>query len=73
MELLFVNDVLHYYMLLLEWASLSYMGNQSFMDGKPMGRVYSVSDGTIDNSTGVPYIMVSPMDLSYQDVMVSIW
>lgn len=37
-----------------------------------MGRVYSVSDGTINNSSGVPYIMASPMDLSFQDVVVNI-
>lgn len=37
-----------------------------------MGRVYSVSDGTINNSHGVPYIMASPMDLSFQDVVVNI-
>lgn len=42
------------------------------MDGMPMGRVYSVSDGTINNSSGVPYIMASPMDLSFQDVMVNV-
>lgn len=36
-----------------------------------MGRVYSVSDGIINNSTGVPYIMASPMDLSFQDVLVN--
>ncbi|KAF0757765.1 protein CREG1-like isoform X1 [Aphis craccivora] len=52
-----------------DWATLSYLGNQSFMDGMPMGRVYSVSDGTINNSSGVPYIMASPMDLSFQDVV----
>lgn len=51
---------------------MSYIGNQSFMDGIPMGRVYSVSDGTVDNSSGVPYIMASPMDLSFQDVLVNI-
>lgn len=56
----------------LDWATLSYMGNQSFMDGMPMGRVYSISDGTINNSSGVPYIMASPMDLSFQDVVVNI-
>lgn len=37
-----------------------------------MGRVYSVSDGTISNSSGVPYVMASPMDLSFQDVLVNI-
>lgn len=42
------------------------------MDGMPMGRVYSISDGTINNSSGVPYIMASPMDLSFQDVVVNI-
>jgi len=52
-----------------DWTTLSYIGNQSFMDGMPMGRVYSISDGTIKNSTGIPYIMASPMDLSFQDVM----
>lgn len=41
------------------------------MDGMPMGRVYSISDGTVKKSTGVPYIMASPMDLSFQDVMVN--
>ncbi|XP_050432676.1 protein CREG1-like [Adelges cooleyi] len=54
-----------------DWGTLSYVGNQSFMAGVPMGRVYSVSDGTVSNSTGVPYIMLSPMDLTYQDVMVT--
>ncbi|VVC35571.1 FMN-binding split barrel [Cinara cedri] len=52
-----------------DWATLSYIGNQSFMDGIPMGRVYSISDGIISNSTGIPYIMASPMDLSFQDVV----
>lgn len=42
------------------------------MNGIPMGRVYSFSDGTINNSTGVPYIMASPMDLSFQDVVVNV-
>lgn len=37
-----------------------------------MGRVYSVSDGIVNNSSGVPYIMASPMDLSFQDVVVNI-
>lgn len=58
--------------VVLDWTTLSYIGNQSFMDGVPMGRVYSVSDGTVENSTGVPYIMASPMDLTFQDVTVNI-
>lgn len=58
--------------LFVDWTTLSYVGNQSFMAGVPMGRVYSVSDGTINNSTGVPYIMASPMDLSFQDVVVNV-
>lgn len=59
-----------FYCFCLEWGTLSYLGNQSFMDNLPMGRIYSVSDGTINNSSGIPYIMASPMDLSYQDVLV---
>lgn len=42
------------------------------MNGIPMGRVYSISDGLINNSTGIPYIMASPMDLSFQDAIVCI-
>lgn len=42
------------------------------MNGMPMGRVYSVSDGTVGNSSGVPYFMASPMDLTFQDVLVNI-
>ena len=41
------------------------------LEGAPFGNVQSMSDGTVganDNSTGVPYFYVSPLDTSMVDI-----
>lgn len=36
--------------------------------GLPFGNIFSVSDGPLDNSTGVVYFYVTPMDNSVSDL-----
>ncbi|KAJ8397910.1 hypothetical protein AAFF_G00432570 [Aldrovandia affinis] len=37
--------------------------------GLPFGNIFSVSDGPLGNSTGIPYFYVTPMDKSVTDLM----
>lgn len=56
----------------LDWCSLAYISkNDQATLGSPLSRIYSISDGESDNSTGIVYFMVSPLDLTVQDLFVS--
>ncbi|KAI1899856.1 hypothetical protein AGOR_G00066080 [Albula goreensis] len=47
------------------YSDLGFLATISTVDrikGKPFGNIFTVSDGPTDNSTGVPYFYVTPMD-----------
>ena len=52
----------------LDWGVLSTTSNRPGRVGKPFGNPYSFSDGTTDNSTGVPYFLASTYDQSMHDI-----
>jgi hypothetical protein len=41
-------------------------------EGKPFANVASIAEGTRRRSTGVPFMYVTDMDLSMQDIQVSL-
>ncbi|CAG2053661.1 unnamed protein product [Timema podura] len=51
-----------------DWAALSYISAQRKSKGYPSGAIFSVSDGVITQSTGVPYLYVTKLELPIQDL-----
>ncbi|KAG8232955.1 hypothetical protein J437_LFUL011447 [Ladona fulva] len=51
-----------------EWASLGSISSLSKIKGYPFTDVFSISDGTLLNSTGVPYLYMTPLDLSSKNI-----
>ncbi|XP_033096410.1 protein CREG1-like isoform X1 [Anneissia japonica] len=57
-----------YMVHMADWAMLGTISTQSAYQGRPFLNPISICDGTLDNSTGVPYMYASPLDVSMQDV-----
>lgn len=51
-----------------DWGHLATISTQDQIKGLPFGNIFSVSDGVLDNSTGVIYFYVTPMDNSVSDL-----
>ncbi|RXN28028.1 CREG2 precursor [Labeo rohita] len=51
-----------------DWGHLATISTQDQIKGLPFGNIFSVSDGPADNSTGVPYFYVTPMDNTVTDL-----
>ncbi|XP_076016693.1 protein CREG2 [Genypterus blacodes] len=51
-----------------DWGHLATTSTQDTIKGLPFGNIFSVSDGPLDNSTGIIYFYVTPMDNSVSDL-----
>ncbi|KAM6934309.1 protein CREG2 [Xenentodon cancila] len=51
-----------------DWGHLATISTQDKIEGLPFGNIFSVSDGPLDNSTGVVYFYVTPMDNTVADL-----
>uniref|UniRef100_A0A2P2HY99 Protein CREG1-like n=1 Tax=Hirondellea gigas TaxID=1518452 RepID=A0A2P2HY99_9CRUS len=51
-----------------DWASLATVSTHEGIQGYPFTNVFSISDGTVENSTGTPYFYLTALDLSVQDL-----
>ena len=51
-----------------DWAALATIATRDPIIGFPFANVLSISDGPVDNSTGVPYIYISPWEISARDL-----
>lgn len=51
-----------------DWAALATIATREPIMGFPFANVLSISDGPLDNSTGVPYIYISPWEISARDL-----
>jgi len=49
-----------------DWTSMATFSTR--MPGYPTANVFSVSDGTVDKSTGIPYFYLSDLELSMHDL-----
>ncbi|XP_066289829.1 protein CREG1-like [Branchiostoma lanceolatum] len=50
------------------WGSLASTSTHQPIKGKPFVDAFSVSDGPVGNSTGVPYFFFSPLENTVQDL-----
>ncbi|KAF7665721.1 hypothetical protein LDENG_00134730 [Lucifuga dentata] len=51
-----------------DWGHLATISTQDPIKGLPFGNIFSVSDGPVDNSTGIIYFYVTPMDNTVSDL-----
>ncbi|KAK7882425.1 hypothetical protein WMY93_028599 [Mugilogobius chulae] len=54
-----------------DWGVLSTISTQEGIKGIPFGNIFSVSDGPSDNSTGIIYFYMTPMDNSVTDLKIN--
>ncbi|XP_053606095.1 protein CREG1 isoform X2 [Plodia interpunctella] len=52
-----------------DWASVATISTQTAIKGFPFTNVKSIVDGPVDNSTGIPYFYMSPLDFTAKDLM----
>lgn len=58
--------------LIADWVSVATISTQTQIKGYPFVGLKSVSDGTDTNSTGIPYLYMTDMDVSGKDLIVGI-
>ncbi|XP_045515260.1 protein CREG1 isoform X1 [Pieris brassicae] len=51
------------------WASIATISVLPAIEGFPFSNVKSIVDGSLANSTGIPYFYVSPLDFTARDLM----
>lgn len=56
---------------LLDWASIATISTLPEIKSYPFVSLESISDGPRDNSTGMLYFYLTPLDTSSQDIRVS--
>ncbi|XP_057707593.1 protein CREG2 [Corythoichthys intestinalis] len=54
-----------------DWGTLATISSQDKIKGLPFGNIFSISDGPMDNSTGVIYFYVTPMDNTVSDLKMN--
>ncbi|XP_066996786.2 uncharacterized protein CREG [Anabrus simplex] len=53
-----------------DWASIATISSNREVRTFPFANIVSISDGTPTNSSGVPYMYLTPMDMSSQDLEI---
>lgn len=53
-----------------DWASLATVSTHRPVVGQPFSNVFSVSDGPLGSGGGVPYMYLTRMEISVQDLQV---
>ncbi|XP_011499446.1 PREDICTED: protein CREG1 [Ceratosolen solmsi marchali] len=51
-----------------DWTSVSTISSRKNTKGYPFVNIVSLSDGPVGNGTGIPYIFLTPLDFTAQDV-----
>lgn len=54
-----------------DWASLATVSTHAPIAGQPFSNLFSISDGPPGTSSGVPYMYLTHMEISVQDLQVS--
>lgn len=55
----------------VDWASLATFSTHDPVKGQPFSNVFSVSDGPLGLSSGVPYLYLTHLEISVQDLQVN--
>lgn len=53
-----------------DWASMATISTHEPVRGQPFSNAFSISDGPPDNGTGTPYLYLTHMEISVQDLQV---
>lgn len=56
---------------LVDWAAVATISTRREIQTFPTANLVSLSDGPIGNGTGVPYMYLTPLDYTAQDIAVS--
>ncbi len=55
-----------------DWASMATISTHDPVRGQPFSNAFSISDGPAGNGTGTPYLYLTHMEISVQDLQVRI-
>ena len=61
-------EMARYVVHVSDWAALSTISTHEGIENYPFNNVFSMSDGTLGNSTGVPYFYLTELELSVADL-----
>ncbi|CAB4054199.1 Protein CREG1,Protein CREG2 [Lepeophtheirus salmonis] len=65
-----VAKMARYVVHLSDWIAISTISTRSPTVGRAFANVFSMSDGTNKNSSGVPFFYLTPMEMSVKDLQV---
>ncbi|KAG9349642.1 hypothetical protein JZ751_028090 [Albula glossodonta] len=54
-----------------DWASMATISSHDPVKGQPFSNAFSISDGPVGYGTGVPYMYLTVMEISVQDLQVN--
>ncbi|XP_067261311.1 protein CREG1 [Chanodichthys erythropterus] len=54
-----------------DWASMATISTHDPVKGQPFSNTFSISDGLAGNGTGTPYMYLTHMEISVQDLQVN--
>lgn len=65
-----VARVARYVVHQVDWASMATISTHKPVVGQPFSNAFSISDGPVGSSSGVPYMYLTRMEISVQDLEV---
>ncbi|XP_060754664.1 protein CREG1 [Neoarius graeffei] len=54
-----------------DWASVATISTHEPVKGQPFSNAFSISDGPLGNGTGTPYMYLTQLEISVQDLQVN--
>lgn len=53
-----------------DWTSMATISSHEPVKGQPFSNTFSISDGQLGHGTGIPYMYLTHMEISVQDLQV---
>lgn len=63
--------IITFIFIVSDWTSVATISSRRDIQSFPSANVISFSDGLIGNGSGIPYMYLTPLDFTAQDVFVS--
>lgn len=54
-----------------DWAAVATISTREDVQSFPVANLISIADGPVGNGTGIPYMYLTPLDYTAQDLAVS--
>lgn len=58
--------------MLIDWTSVATISTRQEIETFPTVNLVSFSDGSLGNGSGIPYLYLTPLDFTSQDITVCI-